>query len=109
MWPMLKTHAELLNALARAVRDRRIAQGWTQIEAAERSGMPYRTWRRLETGGEGSIPSLIQAAIALRCEDNLASLFPPPAASSMDELLHQQVAAAPPRPRQRATRRKTPT
>jgi transcriptional regulator with XRE-family HTH domain len=105
---MLSTPNELLLSLAEAVRARRIAQGWSQREAAERSGVPYRTWRRLEGAGEGSIRHLAQAAIALRCDQNLPLLFPPPAASSMDALLERQAAEAAPKPRRRVSRRRTP-
>ncbi len=103
---MLKTATELQDELARAIRERRIALGWSQREVSERSGVPYRTWRRLEVEGEGSARHLIQAAIALRCETNLALLFPAPAASSMDELLKRQSAVAAPKPRLRASRRR---
>jgi transcriptional regulator with XRE-family HTH domain len=105
---MLKTPPELLLELARGIRARRIAQGWSQREASERSGVPHRTWRRLEIEGEGSTRHLIQAAVALRCEDNLALLFPAPAAATMDELLEWQASAAPPKPRQRTARRRSP-
>jgi transcriptional regulator with XRE-family HTH domain len=91
---MLRTAVELLQELGRTVRDRRIAQGLSQLEISERSGVPLRTWKRLEGQGEGSLRHLIQAAIALRCEDNLASLFPAPAAASMDDLLARQAATA---------------
>lgn len=101
---MLKTAEELLQELGRAVRDRRIAQGLSQLEISERSGVPLRTWKRLEGQGEGSLRHLIQAAIALRCEDNLASLFPAPAAASMDDLLARQAATAAPKRRLRAPR-----
>jgi len=94
---MLKTVEELLQELGRTVRDRRIAQGLSQLEISERSGVPLRTWKRLEGQGEGSVRHLIQAAIALRCEDNLALLFPTPAAASMDELLARQAATATPK------------
>jgi transcriptional regulator with XRE-family HTH domain len=94
---MLKTPEELLQELGRAVRDRRIAQGLSQLEISERSGVPLRTWKRLEGKGEGSLRHLIQAAIALRCEDNLALLFPAPSATSMDELLARQAATATPK------------
>ena len=103
---MLKTPSELMLDLAHAIRGRRIAQDWSQREAAERSGVPYRTWRRLEIEGEGSIRHLVQAAVALRCEDNLALLFPGPAAASLDELLERQSAAAKPKLRQRPSRRR---
>jgi transcriptional regulator with XRE-family HTH domain len=94
---MLKTAEELRQELGRAVRDRRIAQGLSQLEISERSGVPLRTWKRLEGEGEGSLRHLIQAAIALRCEDNLALLFPAPSATSMDELLARQAATATPK------------
>lgn len=93
---MLKTAEELLRELGLTVRDRRIAQGLSQLEISERSGVPLRTWKRLEGEGEGSLRHLVQAAIALRCEDNLALLFPAPVAASMDELLARQAATAAP-------------
>lgn len=102
---MLKTAHELLADLGDAVRTRRIGHNWSQEEAARRSGMGVRTWRRLESGGQATIENLVNAAIALRCEEKLGELFPAPAASSMDELLRQQKAAARPR-RQRARARK---
>ena len=101
---MLKTAEELLLELGRTVRDRRIAQGLSQLEISERSGVPLRTWKRLEGQGEGSLRHLIQAAIALRCEDNLALLFPAPAAASMDDLLARQAATATPKRPTRAPR-----
>ena len=38
--------------------------------------------------------ALVRAAVALRCENDLAQLFPEPAAASMDELLERQRQAA---------------
>ncbi|HEX4183617.1 MAG TPA: XRE family transcriptional regulator [Caulobacteraceae bacterium] len=105
---MLKTADELLQALGASIRARRIAQGWSQREASDRSGVPLRTWRRLEATGEGSVKHLTQAAIALRCEDNLALMFPPPVAASMDALLARQAAEAEPKPRQRISRKHMP-
>lgn len=49
--------------------------------------------------------NLINAALALRCEEGLAQLFPAPAAANLDELLQRQAATAG-KPRQRAPRRK---
>jgi len=103
---MLKTPQELLHELGEAVRARRIAQGWSQDEAATRAGLGVRTWRRLEIDGQATIETLVNAAIALRCEEGLSQLFPPPAASSLDELLKQQEAAARQKPRQRARKQR---
>lgn len=87
---MLKTPQELMSDLGAAIRARRAAQNWSQSEAAERAGMGLRTWRRMEATGQATVENLVNAAVALRCEDGLANLFPAPAARSMDELLEQQ-------------------
>jgi transcriptional regulator with XRE-family HTH domain len=94
MWPMLKTSSELMQELGQRIGVRRKALGWTQQAAAERSGVTYRTWRRLESAGEASIGDLVKAAVALRCEAGLEDLFPAPAASSLDDLLREQKAQA---------------
>jgi transcriptional regulator with XRE-family HTH domain len=101
---MLKTPQELLQELGQAIRSRRIGYQLSQEEAAKRAGMSLSTWKRMEANGPGSVAHLIDAAITLRCEDGLAQLFPPLAASSMDELLKRQTVAA--KPRKRAPRRK---
>lgn len=103
---MLKTAEGLLTDLGEAIRTRRVAQNWSQEEAARRAGMGVRTWRRLEFGGQATIENLVNAAIALRCEDRLSELFPAPAARSMDELLRQQREAAGPSRPQRVRVRK---
>lgn len=105
---MLKTAQELLADLGAAIRARRTAQNWSQSEAAARAGMGLRTWRRMEATGNATVENLVNAAIALRCEDRIAALFPAPAARSMDELLEQQRKAAEPRPRKRARPVKRP-
>ena len=96
--------AELLTQTGSQIKTRRLALNLTQAEAAAKSGVAYRTWRRMETEGSASIEDLIRAAIALRCEQGLSTLFPEPAASSMDELLKAQLAAAKLTQRQKAQR-----
>jgi transcriptional regulator with XRE-family HTH domain len=87
---MLETPAELAVDLGQRVRACRAALGWTQAESAERAGVSYRTWRRLEAEGKASIDDLIRAAIALRVEHTLQALFPQPAATDLDSFLAQQ-------------------
>lgn len=109
MWTVLETPAEILQDLAGRIKARRVALGWPQLEAARRAGVAYRTWRRLETEGRASLEDMVKAAVALRCEDALGALFPPPAASSLDALLAKQAAGAATRPpRVRASRRRSP-
>jgi len=43
---MLRTASEIQQDLAGRIKARRIAMGLRQIEAAERAGVAYRTWRR---------------------------------------------------------------
>ncbi|PKP99295.1 MAG: XRE family transcriptional regulator [Alphaproteobacteria bacterium HGW-Alphaproteobacteria-15] len=88
-----------MSAIGQRIKIRRLALSLTQKDAAARSGVAYRTWRRMEGEGMASIEDLVRAAIVLRCEESLATLFPEPVASNMDELLERQRAAA-------ATRRK---
>lgn len=101
---MFETPIEMAMALGQRIKRRRLGIGLTQANAASRAGVSYRTWRRLETEGKASIDDLIRAAVALRCEQDLKTLFPEPAATSMDALLHQQQAAraVAPKPRLRA-------
>jgi transcriptional regulator with XRE-family HTH domain len=99
---MLKTPSEIQHMLANRLRARRIAMGWTQQAAAQRAGIAYRTWRRLENEGKASFEDVIKSAVALRCEGGLEALFPQPAATSLDDLLkHQAANAAPVRVRAR--------
>lgn len=108
IWPVFKTPAEILQELAGRIKARRVALGWPQIEAAQRAGVAYRTWRRLETQGRASLEDMVKAAVALRCEDALDTLFPLPAAINLDALLAQQAAGAAPRPTRVRARRSRP-
>ncbi|WP_121120149.1 helix-turn-helix domain-containing protein [Croceibacterium ferulae] len=103
---MLHLPSEIIADLGQRIKARRLGLGYTQAAAAERAGVAYRTWRRLEGEGKASIEDLVRAAVALRCEEGVAGVFPPVAASSMDELLRQQAAAAP-KVRQRAPSSRT--
>jgi transcriptional regulator with XRE-family HTH domain len=94
IWTMLRTSPELIQELADRIRVRRLALDLSQQEAAQRSGVAYRTWRRLETEGKASIEDLVKAAIALRCEEALEGLFPAPVATSLDDLLKRQAKGA---------------
>lgn len=104
---MLKTICEMQSELGGRLRARRVALNLSQAEAAQRAGIAYRTWRRLETEGRASIEDMIKAAFVLRCQEALEALFPPPAAASLDDLLKQQASTKPPRSRVRAASRRS--
>ncbi len=87
---MLESPSELTRQIGQRIRKRRATLGWTQVEAASRAGIAYRTWRRLEDEGKASIEDMVKAAVALRAEDALAQLFPEPEARNLDELLARQ-------------------
>jgi len=92
---------EQLSNIGRRIKARRLGRNLTQQAAAAKAGVAYRTWRRMEGEGHASIEDLVRAAIALRCDEGLTTLFPEAAAGSMDELLARQRRAAG-RDRQRA-------
>lgn len=97
----------MMGDLGSAIKARRVAIGFTQADAAKRSGVAYRTWRRMEQDGKASIEDLARAAIVLHCEDGLVALFPMPIASSMEDLMRAQQKAVLPKHRLRAPSRRT--
>jgi len=83
---MLETPTELAAGIGARVKARRRALGLSQADAAQRAGVTYATWRRLEGKGAASIEVLARAAIALRAEEGVRALFPAPPARTLDEL-----------------------
>jgi len=102
IWPMSLTLNDQMTDLGKRIKVRRLVLDLTQQAAAAKAGVAHRTWRRMEAEGAASIEDLVRAAIALRCDEGIAALFPEMAANSMDELLAQQRKATKPQ-RQRAT------
>jgi transcriptional regulator with XRE-family HTH domain len=102
---MTLTLQDLMTGLGSRIKARRLALDLTQQAAAAKAGVAHRTWRRMEAEGSASIEDLVRAAIALRCDEGVAALFPEMAASSMDELLAlQRKATNPLRQRARGAR-----
>ena len=101
IWPMILTLHDQMTELGKRIKVRRLALDLTQQAAAAKAGVAHRTWRRMEAEGAASIEDLVRAAIALRCDEGIAALFPEMAANSMDELLAQRRKATKPQ-RQRA-------
>ena len=99
---MVFTLDDQMLGLGKRIKARRLALDLTQQAAAAKAGVAHRTWRRMESEGRASIEDLVRAAIALRCDEGVAALFPEMTATSMDELLAQQRKTTKPL-RQRAT------
>ncbi len=99
---MISSIHEQMTGLGQRIKARRLVLDLTQQAAAAKAGVAHRTWRRMETQGKASIEDLVRAAIALRCDDGVAGLFPQMVATSMDQLLAQQRKMAKPQ-RQRAS------
>jgi transcriptional regulator with XRE-family HTH domain len=67
----------LCQYLATKVRQRRKQNKESQATFALRAGIPLRTFKRLETHGQGHLETFIKALKALEYEQYLHLLFPP--------------------------------
>lgn len=72
--------------IRRAAQSLRLAQNMTQVDLAERSGVPLSTLKRFEQSGEVSLASLLAIAGAMDALDAFGDLFPKPQANTLDEL-----------------------
>lgn len=68
---------ELCRLLAAKVRDDRLAAKESQIRFSKRAGIPFRTYRRFEKDGSGTLETFIRALRALGHTQCLLQLFPP--------------------------------
>ncbi len=59
-------------------------QKLTQLQLADRSGVPYGTIKRFERSGRISLDGLWLLAIAVGCDDQLDNLFSAPALTADD-------------------------
>ena len=88
---MLSVHLmssnEIALALAQRLRARRLAQKWTQVGLAQRSGVSLGTLKRFESTGQISLASLLQLAQALDALAGIEALFQPPAYQTLDDVL----------------------
>lgn len=96
----LTSAAEQAQALAARVRALRLRLGWTQVEAAGRSGMTLASYKRFERTGEIALRSLLKLALVMDQVERVEALFQPPPWRSLDEAM-----AIEPK-RQRAPRRR---
>ncbi|TFW19656.1 XRE family transcriptional regulator [Duganella callida] len=71
----LSTTPEICSELGRRLRARRLMQGWSQVELAERAGLSSGTIKNLESRGQASLESFVQVVAALGLADDLGELF----------------------------------
>lgn len=69
-------HAQLCTYLASKIRRARKQRRESQIRFAERAGIALRTYKRLETHGQGHLETLLKALVALDRVQYLHMLFP---------------------------------
>lgn len=84
--PSLKTVDEVLRGIADRVMQRRLDQGWTRRELAERAGLSFSTLRRFERTGQVSLERLIHLASFLDALDGFDQLFLAPPARSLADI-----------------------
>ncbi len=72
---MMATTPEICVELGRRLRARRLMQGWSQVELAQRAGLSGGTIKNLESKGQASLMSFIQIVAALGLADDLGELF----------------------------------
>jgi transcriptional regulator with XRE-family HTH domain len=72
---MMATTPEICAELGRRLRTRRLMQGWTQVELAQRSGLSSGTIKNLERRGQASLESFVKVIAALGLADDLGELF----------------------------------
>ncbi|BAM06992.1 helix-turn-helix domain-containing protein [Leptospirillum ferrooxidans] len=74
-FPVLLTEKDVLLKIAKDMQTRRIQMGFTQVDLADRSGVPEGTLKRFEQSGHISIKNLVKLAFALKKIDELATAF----------------------------------
>ena len=83
---MLSSPGAIQRQIARRAVQCRLALGWTREELAQRSGVAPDTLKRFEQTGQVSLERLLKISLALDALREFDSLFPEPAAASLDEL-----------------------
>lgn len=93
----LHTPTEIGAELGRRLQALRLGNRWRRATLAERAGVSASTIQRFETSGKITLENLLRLADALGRADELAALFQPPPARSIDELERRTSRALPKR------------
>ncbi|MEA2666406.1 MAG: hypothetical protein QOI11_3350 [Candidatus Eremiobacteraeota bacterium] len=87
MRPSLYSASELADLVGERAKERRLARGMRQADLAEAAGVTLSTLKRFERSGTVGFEAVARIALALGAERELAALFPPAEARSLDEIL----------------------
>lgn len=84
----LKNVDEIIQEIAKRVKERRLLLQLTQAGLAKRSGVSLGTLKRFELKGKISLESLVRVAFVLNCQSHFDELFKEETAyRSLDEAL----------------------
>jgi len=83
------TPLSVAQAVANRVKQRRLALRLTQVELAQKAGMPLATYRLFETKGKIAFSGLLQIAFALDCMNDFNNLFSSQSWATLDDMLAQ--------------------
>lgn len=99
----LASTVTILTELGTRLRRQRLARLWTQQELAERAGVALSAVKKLESGRNATLRTLVKVAQAMSLMEDLAETFEPKVTASIAVM--ERAARA---PRQRARRRRAP-
>ncbi|MHB8148455.1 MAG: helix-turn-helix domain-containing protein [Vulcanimicrobiaceae bacterium] len=83
----LYSATELLKLVGSRARERRLAYGLRQVDLAEAAGVTLPTVRRFENGANVGFEAIVQIALALGAEHEIAQLFSRPETRTLEQIL----------------------
>ena len=89
MIDVFDTPSSVALEVANRVKQRRLALRLTQVELAQKAGLPLATYRLFETKGQIAFTGLLQIAFALDCMSDFNALFATQSWATMDDMLKQ--------------------
>ena len=89
MIDVFETPNSVAQRVASQARQRRVAMRLTQVELAQKAGLPLASYRRFEQKGQITLSGLLQVAFALDCMNDFNALFASQSWATMDDMLQQ--------------------
>ena len=84
-----RTIDEIMQDLAKRVKNIRKRRGLTQMDISNMSGVSYGSIKRFEASGEISLYSLVRISLALDCVNEIENLFTNVEYKSIEEILNE--------------------